>query len=46
MGAIARLKAFEEGTASEDKEQETFIPSKEWPEHGAIEFLDVSASYG
>jgi ATP-binding cassette subfamily C (CFTR/MRP) protein 1 len=46
MGAIARLKAFEEGTASENKEQEHFIPSNEWPEHGAIEFLDVSASYG
>jgi len=46
IGAIARLKAFEEGTASENKEQETFIPSNEWPEHGAIEFLDVSASYG
>jgi len=46
LGAIARLKSFEEGTESEDKEGESFIPSEEWPSHGAIEFKNVSASYG
>lgn len=46
LGAIARLKGFEEGTAPEDKETEDFIPPKEWPSEGAIEFKNVSASYG
>ncbi|TVY29246.1 ABC transporter [Lachnellula hyalina] len=46
LGAIARLKGFEEGTLSENKPQETFVPNEEWPGSGAIEFKNVSASYG
>ncbi|KAH7420082.1 putative multidrug resistance protein, partial [Cadophora sp. MPI-SDFR-AT-0126] len=46
LGAIARLKSFEKETVSEHKEEETFIPSHEWPSSGAIEFRNVSASYG
>jgi ATP-binding cassette, subfamily C (CFTR/MRP), member 1 len=46
LGAIARLKGFEEGTLSENKPQETFVPDEEWPSSGAIEFKNVSASYG
>jgi ATP-binding cassette subfamily C (CFTR/MRP) protein 1 len=45
LGAIARLKAFEEGTVSEDKEVESNVPSKDWPTEGTICFKDVSASY-
>jgi ATP-binding cassette, subfamily C (CFTR/MRP), member 1 len=46
LGAIARLKGFEEGTKSEDKTEESFNPSEDWPNNGAIEFKNVSASYG
>ncbi|PVH85137.1 putative multidrug resistance protein [Cadophora sp. DSE1049] len=46
LGAIARLKSFEKETVSEHKEEETFIPSHEWPSSGAIECKNVSASYG
>jgi ATP-binding cassette subfamily C (CFTR/MRP) protein 1 len=46
LGAIARLKGFQEGTKSEDKPEETFIPGDDWPSNGAIEFKNVSASYG
>ncbi|KAF4624451.1 hypothetical protein G7Y89_g13720 [Cudoniella acicularis] len=46
LGAIARLKGFEEGTGPEDKEAESFVPSQDWPSQGAIEFAGVSASYG
>ena len=46
LGAIARVKSFVEGTVLEDKEVESFVPSQDWPSRGAIEFKDVSASYG
>jgi ABC-type multidrug transport system fused ATPase/permease subunit len=46
LGAIARLKGFQEGTKSEDKPEETFNPSEDWPNDGAIQFKNVSASYG
>ena len=45
LGAIARLKGFEEGTESENKEHESLIPSDDWPSSGAIEFKEISASY-
>lgn len=46
LGAIARLKGFEEGTSPEDKAAETFIPAADWPNRGNIDFKGVSASYG
>jgi len=46
LGAISRLKGFEEGTVSENKSEETSIPSEAWPQSGVIEFKNVSASYG
>ncbi|TVY88460.1 ABC transporter [Lachnellula willkommii] len=46
LGAIARLKGFEEGTLSENKPQETSVPDEEWPGSGTIDFKNVSASYG
>jgi len=46
LGAIARLKGFQEVTKSEDKPEESFNPSEDWPNDGAIEFKSVSASYG
>lgn len=46
LGAISRLKGFEEQTVSENMAEETFVPSEEWPSSGAIELQNVSASYG
>ena len=46
IGAIARVKTFVANTESEDKAGENFEPGLEWPSRGAIEFRNVSASYG
>jgi ABC-type multidrug transport system fused ATPase/permease subunit len=46
LGAVARVKGFETGTANENKEEETLVPSEDWPTRGVIEFRNVSASYG
>jgi ATP-binding cassette subfamily C (CFTR/MRP) protein 1 len=46
LGAVARVKNFEKTTVPEDKDQETFVPGSNWPENGAIEFKNVTASYG
>ncbi|CZR60647.1 related to multidrug resistance protein [Phialocephala subalpina] len=46
LGAVARVKGFEESTESEHKEQETFEPPENWPTRGEIELKNVSASYG
>lgn len=46
LGAISRLKGFEEGTISENKPEESSAPNEEWPQTGVIELNNVSASYG
>lgn len=46
LGAIARLKNFENDTVSEDKLCESSEPPENWPQHGGIELRNVSASYG
>lgn len=46
LGAVARLKNFEETTPPEDKPEESETPPSSWPEEGKIEFRDVTASYG
>lgn len=46
LGSIARLKNFESSVASENKPQETVVPPPEWPTQGAVEFKNVTASYG
>jgi ATP-binding cassette subfamily C (CFTR/MRP) protein 1 len=46
LGAISRLKNFNEQTTPEDKPGEDHTPDNSWPEKGEIEFRDVTASYG
>lgn len=45
LGAISRLKAFNETVQSENKASEDFVPPKLWPQTGSIELRGVSASY-
>lgn len=46
LGAVSRLKNFNEQTTPEDKPGEDHIPDDQWPEKGEIEFRGVTASYG
>lgn len=45
IGAIARLKAFNETVEPEDMDGESIVPPEQWPQTGAIELNGVSASY-
>ena len=45
LGAIARLRGFEANTAVEAKEGEDAQPPPNWPEKGAIDFQDITASH-
>lgn len=45
LGAISRLQTFKMTAASEDREEEDFIPPSDWPQRGIVELKDVSASY-
>lgn len=46
IGAIARLKTFNETVKPEDNDDEDLVPPEDWPQKGVIEMKDVSASYG
>lgn len=45
IGAIARIKLFNETVEPEDKETENTMPPDTWPADGGIEFGSVSAEY-
>ncbi|KAI0105969.1 putative ABC multidrug transporter [Daldinia grandis] len=45
IGAIARLKTFNESVRPEDKDEEDIIPPEQWPQSGEVELKGVSASY-
>ena len=45
IGAIARLKTFNENVKSEDRDEEDIVPPEQWPQSGVIELKGVSASY-
>lgn len=45
IGAIARLKKFNESVKPEDQEREDVIPSEQWPHTGAVQIAGVSAAY-
>ena len=44
LGAVSRLRAFEQQTADENKSEEDQVPPGDWPQQGAIEFCNVSSS--
>lgn len=45
IGAIARIKVFDETVESEDKDTEDTTPPPSWPSEGGIKFESVSAEY-
>ena len=45
VGAIARLKTFNETVTPEDKDGEDIVPPSQWPQTGSICLDVVSASY-
>lgn len=45
IGAISRLKTFNESVKPEDREEEDVVPPEQWPQSGVIELNGVSASY-
>lgn len=45
IGAIGRLRTFNESVEPEDKEEEELVPAENWPSKGQIELQGVSASY-
>lgn len=46
IGAIARLKMFNDNVKSEDRDEEDIVPPEQWPQRGVVELKGVSASYG
>ncbi|KAL7903374.1 multidrug resistance-related protein [Trichoderma sp. TUCIM 5745] len=45
LGAVTRIKTFEETTPSELLAHENYIPPEEWPSQGSLEFVDLSVQY-
>ena len=45
LGAVSRIRSFVQNTKPEDQPQEIQIPFKGWPNKGAIEIKDITASY-
>jgi ABC-type multidrug transport system fused ATPase/permease subunit len=45
IGAISRLKTFNETVIAEDTEDENITPGEEWPECGTVELKGISARY-
>lgn len=45
IGAICRLKTFNEAVKPEDRDEEDIVPPEPWPQSGVIEMHGVSASY-
>ncbi|KAK2861371.1 hypothetical protein FQN49_004272 [Arthroderma sp. PD_2] len=45
IGAIARLKSFNENVKPEDRDEEDLVLPEQWPQSGLIELKGVSASY-
>ncbi|KAJ4857971.1 ABC transporter domain-containing protein [Trichoderma breve] len=45
LGAIARLKTFNDTVKPEDRDGERIIPPERWPQRGVVELKGVSATY-
>ncbi|KAF2717369.1 putative ABC multidrug transporter [Polychaeton citri CBS 116435] len=45
IGAVSRLRTFNETVKREDKDAEDIVPPQHWPQGGVIDLKSVSASY-
>ncbi|KAH8697489.1 P-loop containing nucleoside triphosphate hydrolase protein [Talaromyces proteolyticus] len=45
IGAVARLKMFNENVKPENRDEEDMIPPEQWPQSGLVELKGVSARY-
>jgi ABC-type multidrug transport system fused ATPase/permease subunit len=45
LGAISRLKTFQEDVKPEEQDGEDSVPPKHWPSTGSIQIRDLSATY-
>jgi ABC-type multidrug transport system fused ATPase/permease subunit len=45
IGAVARIKSFEESTPSEQKPEEKDTPPANWPSQGDVKISGITASY-
>ncbi|RYP55071.1 hypothetical protein DL769_010249 [Monosporascus sp. CRB-8-3] len=45
IGAIARLRTFNENVKPEARDEEDIVPPEQWPQNGVVELKGVSASY-
>ncbi|KAK7752799.1 hypothetical protein SLS62_005141 [Diatrype stigma] len=45
IGAISRLKDFNETVKPEDRDDEDILPPEQWPQSGVVELKGISASY-
>ncbi|KAJ4863834.1 ABC transporter domain-containing protein [Trichoderma breve] len=45
LGAVTRIKTFEETTPSELFPEENYTPPEEWPAQGSLEFVNLSVQY-
>ncbi|KAL7790898.1 P-loop containing nucleoside triphosphate hydrolase protein [Trichoderma ceciliae] len=45
LGAVTRIKTFEETTPSELLPEENYAPPEEWPAQGSLEFVNLSVQY-
>jgi hypothetical protein len=45
LGAVTRIKNFEETTPSELLPEENYVPPEEWPSRGSIDFVSLSVQY-
>jgi hypothetical protein len=45
LGAISRLKTFQQDVKPEAQAGEVVIPPKHWPSIGAVQICDLSATY-
>ncbi|CAG8415715.1 unnamed protein product [Penicillium salamii] len=45
IGAVSRIRSYEQQTATEDLASETHVIAENWPQNGCVEIYNLSASY-
>jgi ATP-binding cassette subfamily C (CFTR/MRP) protein 1 len=45
LGAVGRIKSFQQTTRSENRAQEIVVPPQDWPQAGKVTFKQLSAQW-